>query len=213
MPNTKLSRRNFLKVTGIALGSATLLCAGLGYASSAGPGVDTPHYRYGEGNSVDKRILVTYATRAGSTVEVAGAIAKTLAGLGFNVDVRPAKEMPSIEGYRALVSGSAVREHTWLPEALDFIKSNRSVLTNIPVFFYTMHLSNLDNDEKSRAKRLANLEEARSLVEPKDAAFFAGKLDYSRLSLLDRVSYSKGEKDLRDWQAIRNWVAGLAGLL
>ena len=43
---------------------------------------------------MDNRILVTYATRAGSTAEVAAAIAETLAARGYAVDVKPVKEKP-----------------------------------------------------------------------------------------------------------------------
>ena len=43
---------------------------------------------------MNNRILVTYATRAGSTAEVAAAIAETLAARGYAVDVKPVKEKP-----------------------------------------------------------------------------------------------------------------------
>jgi menaquinone-dependent protoporphyrinogen oxidase len=71
------------------------------------------------------RILVTYATRAGSTVEVAAAIGETLRGSGFSVDVKPVKEKPSVEGYQAVVVGSAIRLGSWLPEAVNFVKNNQ----------------------------------------------------------------------------------------
>ncbi len=213
MSSTPISRRNFLKFTGITLGSATLLCGGLGYTVTRSPHIDTPSLQFGEGNPDDKRVLVTYATRAGSTVEVAQAIAEVLGGRGFKVDLRPAKDKPPVEGYRGVVAGSAVRMGDWLPEAVDFIKDNQAALKSMPVVFYSVHLGNLGDDEKSRTNRLAYLDGVRPLVTPKDAVFFPGKLDYSRLSQLDRWMGGDKEQDLRDWNAIRAWAAGLEGLL
>lgn len=66
---------------------------------------------------MNKRILVTYATHTGSTVDVAAAIGETLGARGFAVDVRPVKENPSVDGYQAVVMGSAVNGAKWLPEA------------------------------------------------------------------------------------------------
>lgn len=212
---TTISRRNFLKITGITIGSATLLCSGLGYAVTRSPQVDTPHLQFGVGNPVEKRVLVTYATRAGSTVEVAQAIAETLGDHGFSVDLRPAKDKPLVEGYHAVVTGSAIRTGAWLPEAVDFVKDNQAALRSLPVVFYTVHLRNLGDDEESRAGRLAYLEEVRPLVKAADAVFFPGKLDLTRLSPLDGwVATQVGgkEEDLRDWKAIRAWAASLVHL-
>ena len=213
---TTISRRNFLKFTGITLGSATLLCSGLGYAATRAPHVDTPSLQFGEGNPSNKRVLVNYATRAGSTVEVAAAIAETIAGLGFNVDLRPAKDKPPVAGYRAVVTGSAIRMGHWLPEAVDFIKNNQEIFRSMPVVLYTVHLRNLGNDEESRANRLAYLDDVRQLITVKEAAFFPGKLDLARLSLLDRWitdAIEGKEQDLRDWPAMRAWAASLESLL
>ena len=66
---------------------------------------------------MNDRILVTYATRAGSTAEVAAACAETLAARGYAVDVKPVKEKTQLTGYSAVVLGSAIRMGDWLPEA------------------------------------------------------------------------------------------------
>jgi len=58
---------------------------------------------------VDNRILIAYASATGSTVEVAAEIGKTLGGCGFSVDVRPIRENSKIEGYQAVLVGSAVQ--------------------------------------------------------------------------------------------------------
>lgn len=51
-------------------------------------------------------ILVTYATRYGSTQEVAEAVAETLREAGLEVDVQPARKVRTLEGRRAVVLGA-----------------------------------------------------------------------------------------------------------
>ena len=52
------------------------------------------------------KILVTYATRYGSTQEVAEKVAATLRESGLAVDVQPAKQVRTLDGYRAVVVGA-----------------------------------------------------------------------------------------------------------
>ncbi len=73
------SRRRFLKAAGLTIAGATLTCAGLGVAATRPPAVELPDRTLEGEQAVNNRILVTYATRAGSTAEIATAIAETLA--------------------------------------------------------------------------------------------------------------------------------------
>lgn len=158
---------------------------------------------------MNKRILITYATRAGSTVEVAAAIGETLAARGFEAEVKPIKEKPSLEGYQAVLVGSAIRMGNWLPEAVEFVKDNQTALNQMPVALFTVHMLNREDDEESRANRMAYLKDVRPLLKPVEEIFFAGRFDMSRLSFLDRM-ISKGVKavdeDCRDWDRIRGWA-------
>ncbi len=52
-------------------------------------------------------VLVAYATKYGSTQEVAEAIAATLREKGCEVEVRPAGEVRELEGYSTVVLGAA----------------------------------------------------------------------------------------------------------
>jgi len=58
---------------------------------------------------MSNRILVTYATRTRSTAEVAKVISEVLTTRGFVVDLKPVKEKPSLDGYRGVILGSAIR--------------------------------------------------------------------------------------------------------
>jgi menaquinone-dependent protoporphyrinogen oxidase len=115
---------------------------------------------------MSSKILVTYATRAGSTAEVAAAIRQTLGERGFSVDIKPVKENPALEGYQGVVLGSAIRYGSWQPEAVKYVEQHRDELKQMPNAFFCVHLMNLDDDEASRKARQAYLDSLRKLVTP-----------------------------------------------
>jgi menaquinone-dependent protoporphyrinogen oxidase len=207
-----LSRNQFLKVVGVTLAASTLTCSGLGYAATRSPQIATPELTLEKDTTMNSRILVTYATRAGSTVEIATAIAETLSQRGFSADVKPVKEMPSLAGYQAVIVGSAIRMGNWLPEAVDFIKANQAALNELPVSLFTVHMLNTEEDETSRANRLAYLNVVRPLLNQAEEVFFAGKFDFSRLSFVDRLiakMVKAVEADKRDWEKIKQWAKAI----
>lgn len=209
MSTQSFSRRRFLKAAGLTVTGITLAGAGLGYAATRTPAVELPKIiRTGE-TPMNKRALVTYATRAGSTTEVAAAIAETLSARGYAVDLRPVKEQPSVAPYAAVVMGSAIRMGNWLPEAVEFIKANQAALNALPTALFTMHMLNGGDDEASRAARAGYLKAVRPLLNHVEAVYFAGKFDFSRLSFLDRTiakMVKAVESDHRDWAKIRGWL-------
>ena len=209
MSAKSVSRRDFLKAAGITLGASVVTCSVLGFAVTHAPEYETPEINYTKENNMSKRILVTYATRAGSTVEVAAAIGEVIAARGFDVDVKPIKEKPSPDGYQAVLVGSAIRMGNWLPEAIEFVKVNQEALNQMPIALFTVHMLNRDDDEESRANRLAYLKDVRPLFDAAEEVFFAGKFDMSRLSFLDRMiskAVKAVDEDCRDWDRIRGWA-------
>ena len=162
------------------------------------------------------RVLVAYASKAGSTVEVATAIGQVLTERGYQVTVQPIGEKPTPAGYAAAVIGSAIRMGSWLPEAVAYVRDNQAVLSRLPVAIFTVHFLNTGDDEASRAARQAYTAPVRRLVTPQAEAFFTGKMDYSKLSFIDRTIARAVERsthakpgDRRDWAVIRNWARGI----
>ncbi len=162
---------------------------------------------------MNKHILVTYATRAGSTAEVATVIGEVLRARGFDVDVTPVKERPTVEGYQAAVIGSAIRMSNWLPEIVEFVRNNRAPLSRIPAAIFTVPMLNRDGSETSRRARQAYTAPIHQILNPTDEVFFDGRMDYSKLKFLDRAMAKAVEKqtntkegDFRDWNKIRGWA-------
>jgi menaquinone-dependent protoporphyrinogen oxidase len=162
---------------------------------------------------MNKRVLVTYATMAGSTGEIAAAIGDTLAFRGFSVDVKPVKENPPLQGYQGVAIGSAIRCSQWLREAAKFLRKNQAQLNGIPVALFSVHMWNLGEDEASRAARQAYTAPLRQLFPQAQEAFFAGRIELTKLSFLDRMGVKAGAQeagiplsDLRNWDQIRAWA-------
>ena len=159
-----------------------------------------------------KRALVVYATRAGSTGEVAQAISERLCAMGFDTEVRPVDSMSSLSGFQAVVLGSAVRYGAWLPEMTKFIESRRSELTQLPLAVFTVHMQALGDDATSQATRAGYTKAVRAVITPRDEVFFAGKIDPARLSFFERMAVKLVKApvgDKRDWDRIRQWADGL----
>jgi len=84
------------------------------------------------------RILVAYASRSGSTSEVAEKIADTLANRRVEVDLMQVKNVKDLSAYRMVVIGSGVYMGRWFPEAVNFVKKNQSALSRLPVAYFTV---------------------------------------------------------------------------
>jgi len=171
---------------------------------------------------MSNKILVTYASRAGSTAGVAEAIGKTLAESGAQVDVIPMNDVKDLSPYRAVVAGSAIRKSKWLPEAVQFIHTHRSALAQKPFAMFTVCITlAMSNTEQYRSAVRGWVEPVRAQVKPLSEGFFAGMLDFSKLplnwdTLLLRATVLFGifpRGDHRDWNAIRAWAENLKPIL
>lgn len=94
------------------------------------------------------RILVTYATMAGSTVEVAEAVAEELSNSGIQVDVLPVSEIDSLEGYDGVVVGGPMIMG-WHRAALRFLKKHRKAFEHTPLAVFVLAMSLTQTGETS----------------------------------------------------------------
>lgn len=157
-----------------------------------------------------KSVLVTYATMAGSTAEVAQAVGEQIAKGGSQVEVKPISEVNDLEGYEGVVIGGPMIMG-WHRAALKFLKKNRGTFQHIPLAIFVTAMSltqtgetNLEGvpvyvDEnlpkapekegnlnfRERYARLSNylqpILRAISPAKPTSMAIFGGRMEYGRL--------------------------------
>ncbi len=209
------TRRRVLRLA--LAGAAGLgLFAAAGFAALRRPAPALLAKSCAVGAAMPGKILVTYATRTGSTAEVAVAIAERQCSGGLAADARSVAVVTSLDGYCAVILGSAIHFATWLPEIVDFARAHTAELGARPVALFTMHMLALEDTPAAAAQRATYTAKVRKVLTPASEAFFAGQIDPARLSLVDRllvqmVGAPKG--DLRDWPKIATWAESLPQLL
>ena len=157
-----------------------------------------------------KRILVAYATMAGSTADVAQAIAEEITRPDVHVDVLPLGEVKDLAVYDGVVVGGPMIMG-WHRAALRFLRTNRRSFQRIPLAVFVMCMSLTQTGETSvggvpvyvdealpkppeTAGRLSFRERYAQLtkyvrpilrasgpVKPVSVGVFGGRMDYGRL--------------------------------
>jgi menaquinone-dependent protoporphyrinogen oxidase len=157
-----------------------------------------------------KKVLVAFATSAGSTREVAQAVAEEIGKSGLQVDLVPVGEVRSLKGYDGVVVGGPMIMG-WHRAARGFLKRHRRALREIPLALFATAMSLTETGETSlsgvplyidetlpqppKQKGRLSLREryatpanyvrpmlsATHPTKPVSIAFFGGRLDYGRL--------------------------------
>ncbi|CAG0982021.1 menaquinone-dependent protoporphyrinogen oxidase [Gammaproteobacteria bacterium] len=157
-----------------------------------------------------KRVLVAYATMAGSTADVAKTVGDEIAKSGVQVDVLPLSEVRDLAAYDGVVVGGPMIMG-WHRSAIGFLKRHRAAFQRIPLAVFVMAMSLTQTGEssvdgvpvtvdeklpkpsevegrlkfKERYARLSNyirpILRATRPVKPESIGVFGGRLEYGRL--------------------------------
>lgn len=167
-------------------------------------------------------ILVAYASKHGATQEIAERIAGGLRVAGRDAEVQLVEEADDLADHEGFVVGSAAYSTHWLKEAADFVRRNRDLLAQRPVWLFSSGpLSAEAMDAKGHDLRAAaepkEIPEFREAIHPREHRVFFGALDPDSLSFaersLRRLPAARAilpEGDFRDWARIDEWAAGIA---
>jgi menaquinone-dependent protoporphyrinogen oxidase len=205
----RVRRREF-----VALSASLITAMSLGGMSCAGvrQAADIKFPEGKCGGEMEKKVLVTYASKYGSTGGVADAVGKELCCKDVATDVVLIKNVSNVSSYQGVVIGSAIYMGKWMSEAADFVKENRDILRHVPVSYFLVCMTLSQPTEKNRVEVLSYMDpilKAVPEIKPVGIGTFAGALDYNNLSWLNKkILKSKGtpEGDFRDWNAIRAWA-------
>jgi menaquinone-dependent protoporphyrinogen oxidase len=167
-------------------------------------------------------ILVAYASKHGATQEIAERIAERLAAAGQQAEARPVQAAGALGGYDAFVVGSAAYSMHWLKEATEFVRRNRAVLADQPVWLFSSGpLGTKATDAKGQDLRTAaeprEIAEFQAAIHPRAHRVFFGALDPGTLGFaersLRRLPAARAvlpEGDFRDWAEIDAWAGSIA---
>jgi len=165
------------------------------------------------------RILVAHASRRGSTREVAEEIAAVFTAAGMEVDVRPVGLVTDLAGYRAVVLGSSVRRHGFLPEAVSFVRRYREELSRMPVAYFSVSgllKTDTPKNRQTAAHFVDKALKAAPEVAPVAMGAFAGRYEAPAMCPFMRLVTALGwvrSGDWRDWNTIRTWAESVRSVL
>jgi menaquinone-dependent protoporphyrinogen oxidase len=154
-------------------------------------------------------VLVAYATKHGATRQIAEAIGSRLAERGLSAVVRPVAEVEDIDGFEAVVVGSAVYLGSWMKDGRAFLDRHADALRRVPVWLFSSGPTGTDQGEALLQKRRERLD----AVGARDHRVFGGALDPDDLGFLERRVVRTAKTpvgDFRDWPAIERWADEIA---
>ncbi|HIF73362.1 MAG TPA: hypothetical protein EYQ61_12535 [Dehalococcoidia bacterium] len=162
------------------------------------------------------RVLVAYATRFGSTREIASAIVHEL-NASDGIDAQSAEASGSLDPdqFDAFVIGSPLYGGKWISSAGMFAAIMSERMNGKPVALFSIGTTGVMKPEAGDAEHKAFIESlsevAPSLNVVEDAAF-NGYFERANLPwylrIIDRFAPTP-QGDHRDWQAIQTWTKSL----
>jgi len=168
------------------------------------------------------KILVTFASRYGSTGEVACAVANELAGCGLEVEIKPLVEVRDLTPYAGIVLGAPIYFGALPKAALAFLTQQEAALRKMPLAFFVLGPLHPDAQDQQDARTALDGQLAKvPWLSPSATAVFGGKFDPGRLGLGHRLVaalpasplHALPATDARDWKAIKAWAAALVPAL
>lgn len=163
-----------------------------------------------------KPILVAYASRHHGTEEMAAEITGTLRHAGFEVDLRAAADVLTIERYGAVIVGSAVYMFQWESPALELVRRERLALAERKVWLFS---SGPVGDGKSTrhpetVPHPGGVDQLGDEIGARGRAMFGGRVDSKQGGFAMAIMAKAGlEGDWRDLPRVRSWALEIAAAL
>ena len=164
-------------------------------------------------------VLIAYATRSGSTGEVAHAIAAAMHEAGVIAEVLPVSQVNSLAGREAVILGAPLYVGRFPKDFRLFLQLHRDALQTMrPWFFVLGPTRNEAKDFEAARKQAEKQLAAYPRLHPAELHVFGGRWNIANVpfpfSLVWRIPGNPLAKipaeDIRDWRAIREWAQGIA---
>lgn len=159
-----------------------------------------------------ERVLVAYATKTGSTAEIAAVIAEVLVAAGLEAEALPVRKVRDLTPYGAVVLGSALYAAHWQRDANRFIGRHREALKARKVWLF----SSGPLDHRLAVQNLPLTTHAAEIVG--DVPYlghrtFGGRLDPAAPGVDALILATHQVGDFRYWPVIRAWASEIAATL
>ncbi len=162
------------------------------------------------------KVLVAYASKHGSTAEIAKAVADEIRSAGHEVDCLEAGSADEVGGYDAVVIGSAVYIKRWRGDAKHFLRKQAKALAEKPFWVFSSGPTGDpadDDPEWLEPKRIMRKAEELGV---RDHVVFGGRVPPEGGGIAGkgmRSGIPEEFQDRRDWDEIRAWARGIAAEL
>lgn len=163
---------------------------------------------------MESKVLVAYATRMGSTEEVARVVAELLRENGLAVEVQPARVASSLEQYSAVVLAAPLYMGRLHKDARCFLAANRNALMKLPVALFVLGpVSSAEKDWRGARQQLDKEFAKLPWLTPVAQQVVGGKFDPAKLGFpfnLIPALKKMPASDARDWAAIKDYARDIA---
>ena len=159
------------------------------------------------------KILVAYASKHGSTAEIAEAVADEIRRYGVEADLVEAGAVKDLAPYAGVVLGSAVYMKRWRPSARRLLGHLEGRLGDRPLWIFSsgpVGDAEFDPDWCEPAHVLARAQR----LNLRDHVIFGGRVPQDPGNFVERAMLRNtppDQHDKRDFDAIRSWAREVAG--
>jgi menaquinone-dependent protoporphyrinogen oxidase len=159
------------------------------------------------------QVLVSTASKHGSTADIGRSIADVLVGEGIEARILAPEEVTSLDSYDAVILGSAVYAGHWMKPMREMVDRFEAELAGRPVWLFS---SGPIGDPPKPEEDPVDVASIMEKTGARDHLLFAGKIDRKKLNFGERAivgALKAPEGDFRDWDEIRDRALAIAGEL
>ncbi|MFF8193411.1 flavodoxin domain-containing protein [Streptomyces bobili] len=162
---------------------------------------------------MSNNVLVAYATKNGSTAEIAEAVAEVLRRGGLMAEAVPARSVTDLASYDAVVVGGGLYAGCWHKDARRFVRRHRRALTERPVWFFSSGPLDASASERD-IPPVPGVRRAMGKLQVTEHVTFGGRLEEGAEGRIARMIVQSGKGgDFRDVAAIESWAERVAKTL
>jgi menaquinone-dependent protoporphyrinogen oxidase len=154
-------------------------------------------------------VLVAYATKHGSTAEIAQEIGRVLEDAGLEVTVEGARHIRDLSPYDAVIVGSALYSAHWQRDANRFVKRHAEALTARPVWLFSSGPLDRSADFDD-IPMTVHVEAEVASIRPRGHRTFGGRLLPDTPGVPEEMLATHRVGDFRNWDQIRDWAREIA---